>query len=109
MKKNCQESQMNQKMKGKNNVLRHQGTRMNWRKTQRFYSGIPQKQLEIGKWTNSQLNSQQNDEIPTKIPTICDNLPLYISPSSVSFLPLLLPHSPIQKEEEVVYMGAKKT
>ena len=101
---------MNQKMKGKNHI-RNQGTRSNWRQTQRFQWNSPKKLgiVENGKWTNSQLNSQQNDEIPTKIQTICDNLPLYISPSSVSFLPLLLPHTPLQKEEEVVYMGAQTT
>ena len=42
------------------------------------------------KWPKSLENSQKNDEIPTKIPTIFDTLPLYTSPSSFYVLCLLL-------------------
>ena len=63
--------------------------------------------LGIWKWPNPQKNSQKNDEIPTKIQTICDTLPIYTSPSSFSFLLLLLPLPHSRREEEEVNMGAE--
>ena len=64
--------------------------------------------LVILKWPNFQVNSQQNDEIPKKIPTICDTLLPYTSPSSFLFPFSFLLLLPPQKEEEGVYMGAQK-
>ena len=61
----------------------------------------------IWKWPNPQKNSKKNDEIPTKIQTICDTLPIYTSSSSFSFLLLLLPLPHSRREEEEVNMGAE--